>query len=211
MAAVINPNRGILLAKRVAILIDNMNLEALCRAYGVFKLDMQKFSQMLLDKDEELFRTYVFDALPYVPQVGATPEQVQRRDNKYHYLDKLQYLDKITVDKGEVRPKPTVCRKCGQSFDVPVQKLVDVKLSVRLVQLAWSKSVDKIILMTGDKDIVPAVEAAEHSGTTIRLVYGDEPDQHVFTAKRLIQKCHEKKRLERRDIEYCRLVETQPL
>ena len=41
------------------------------------------------------------------------------------------------------------------------QKMVDVLLSVDLVRLSWSKQIQAAILVAGDSDYVPAVEAAE--------------------------------------------------
>jgi len=96
---------------RTAVLIDNMYLQHVALAYGLGDLDVRLFSLSLLEKDEELFRTYVFDALPYLPP-NPSPEQVQRRDNKYQYLDCLKYLDRVTVELGYVKPKSTICREC---------------------------------------------------------------------------------------------------
>lgn len=185
-----------------------MYLAALGKAYSVPKINLLKFSEKLLEKDEERYRTYVFDALPYIPENGATQDQIDRKNGKKRYLDRLMYMDRMSVELGEVRPKRTNCRECGAQFSVPVQKLVDVKLSVKLASLAWSKNVDKIILVTGDKDILPAVKESEDSGTVIRLVYGEVPEHNVFTSKSLIKECHEKRKLERQDLEYCRYIDT---
>ena len=201
--------------KSVAVLIDNMYLENLGKAYGVPKIDIEKFGNHLLEKDEERHRTYVFDALPYVAQEKddlteeqrlRIDEQKIRRNEKYRYLDRLKYLDRVAVEYGEVRAKSTTCYRCNRSFNVPIQKLVDVKLSVRLVSLAWSDKVDKIILVTGDYDILPAVESAEDSQTTIRLVYGEVPESNIGTSHQLIKKCHEKRKLTKGDLEICRLA-----
>jgi len=52
------------------------------------------------------------------------------------------------------------------------------------------------------------VKESEDSGTVIRLVYGEVPEHNVFTSKTLIKECHEKRRLERQDLEYCRYIDT---
>jgi uncharacterized LabA/DUF88 family protein len=87
-------------------------------------------------------------------------------------------------------------------FSVPVQKLVDVKISVRLVALGTSGIVKKIVLITGDKDLLPAVDAIKDTGTTVRLAYVSEQD--VQTSKDLIRACPEKHKLEQPDIASCR-------
>ncbi|TMI37939.1 NYN domain-containing protein [Candidatus Bathyarchaeota archaeon] len=192
---------------RVAILIDNMYLQHIQDEFQTGRIDIAKLPQVLLRAGEDHHRTWVFDALPYVP-LNATQEQIARKDDKHRYLNALQYKERITVEQGVVRPKLTECYKCGAQFQVPVQKLVDVLISVRLVQLAFSDSVDRIVLVSGDADLLPAVEAAEESNTTIRLAYVEEG--HVRTAKALIRKCPEKHQLTSADLSACKYV-TPPL
>jgi len=52
-----------------------------------------------------------------------------------------------------------------------VQKRVDILLAVELVRLSWSKGIGTAILVTGDSDFVPAVEAAKDAGVLIQLWY----------------------------------------
>lgn len=189
---------------RVAILVDNMYLEHVASAYGVHKLDMTKIPKVLLKDGEEHFRTFVFDALPFVPQNGATPEQIERKNGKKKYLDKLQYLERITVEQGKVKPKSWKCPGCNEKFNVPVQKLVDVKLSVRLVALGSTDIVDVIVLVTGDADMIPALDAIKNTRTTVRLAYADIGN--VKTSKSLVRCCPEKKILEEQDISFCKLA-----
>lgn len=146
--------------------------------------------------------TYIFDALPYVPRYNATQEQKDRRDGKKKYLEALNYYERITVELGDVRPKRTTCFNCDREFYVPVQKLVDVRMSVRLVSLAWSEIVKKIVLVTGDKDLLPAVQAVEPTGVLVRLAYVEEQD--VQTSKALIRVCPEKHKLSKSDLSSCK-------
>lgn len=187
-----------------AILIDNMYLQNASVVFGIGSLDPRKFPKALLrtQPPEEHFRTFIFDALPYVPEVGATVQQYENRSKKAGYLEAIQYYERIAVEYGDVRPKQTHCPKCNVDFNVPVQKLVDVKISVRLVSLAWSGVVRKIVLVAGDKDLLPAVDAIKDSETTVRLAYVEE--QHVQTSKDLIRACPEKHKLTQPDIASCR-------
>lgn len=192
---------------KTAILIDNMYLEHIARAYALERrLDYTKLPRILLREGEVHHRTYVFDALPFVPD---NPEagQIERRDNKKQFLDKLQYLERIAVELGEVRPKFTKCQRCKNEAFVPVQKLVDVKISVRLTSLAWMKIVDTIVLVAGDSDLIPGVEAINGSGTTVRLSYADI--ENVRTSKALIRACPEKSILSKSNLESCMLDSTE--
>jgi uncharacterized LabA/DUF88 family protein len=42
------------------------------------------------------------------------------------------------------------------------QKGVDVRIGVDIATLAYKKLVDRIVLVTGDSDFVPAAELARH-------------------------------------------------
>lgn len=187
-----------------AILIDNMYLQNASMVFGIGQLDPRKFPKALLrtQPPEEHFRTFIFDALPYVPDTGATPLQLENRDKKHGFLEAIQYYERIAVEYGDVRPKHTHCPRCNTDFITPVQKLVDVKISVRLVSLAWSGVVRKIVLLAGDKDLLPAVDAIKDSNTTVRLAYVEE--QNVQTSKELIRACPEKHKLLKSDLAFCK-------
>jgi uncharacterized LabA/DUF88 family protein len=186
---------------RAAILVDNMYLEHVGDIFGVGRVDIDLLPKLLLKADEQHHRTYVFDALPWVPP-DPTQEQITRKDEKHRYLQALEYKERVTVERGYVQPKPTHCRKCGAEFDVPIQKLVDVKISTRLVALAFSRIVDLIVLVAGDADLLPAVEAIRDTPCNIRLAYAER--EGVKTAKPLIRVCHEKRLLTQQDLEACR-------
>jgi len=182
-----------------AILIDNMYVQHCAEFFGVGRLDPRKYTKMLFHQNEEHYMTYIFDALPFVPRENATERQLELRKSKNSYLDALQYYERIKVELGYVRPKFTKCYNCKTDFFVPVQKLVDVKLSVRLVSLAWSGVVKKIVLVSGDGDLIPAVQAIDGSEAIVRLEYVDEAGAGINTSKGLIKICPEKHRLTKED------------
>jgi uncharacterized LabA/DUF88 family protein len=188
----------------IAILIDGMYLQHACDLFGVGHLDYErKLPKMLMREGETHYRTYYFDALPYVPESGATEKQHKDKAGKKAFFDALRYKEGIVVEEGVVRPKRAVCFNCKTEYYVPVQKLVDVKIAVRLTSLAFSKVANKIVLLAGDRDLVPAVEASEPSGTPIRLAYFSEGD--VQTSRELIKKCPEKHPLRGADLAVCEL------
>ena len=166
-----------------------MYYEHAATAYDGYPSDISKLPSIVLDKEDEHYKTYVFDALPWVPDVNA-PSDIEKRDKKARYLAALKYKERILVEYGHVVPKKKVCPNCGQENVVPVQKAVDVKISVRLVSLSWNKLVDKIVLITGDADLVPAVEDVEKSGVIVKLAYIRVPE--VGTSEALIKVCPEK-------------------
>jgi uncharacterized LabA/DUF88 family protein len=174
------------------------------KVFGVEQTDPRKYPEVFLrdQPPEEHYRTFIFDALPFVPERGANRWQIEQYRRKLAYLKAIEYYERIAVELGEVRPKHTHCFRCGANFNVAVQKLVDVKISVRLVSLAWSGVVRKIVLVSGDSDLLPAVEAVKDSPTTVRLAYVEEQD--VQTSQALIRACPEKQKLTIQDITACK-------
>lgn len=183
---------------KTAILVDNMYLQNVVNEYGLSGLKPSLFSTHLLEPGEEHYMTYIFDALPY-PIVGATPVQREIQRKKSDYIEAIQYYKRIKVELGYVATKPGRCPRCGETFMVPVQKQVDVKISVRIMSLAWERIVEKIVLLSGDGDLLPAVRAIEPTGVIIRLVYGRVG--RISANKGLIKECPEKVELTREKLE----------
>jgi uncharacterized LabA/DUF88 family protein len=47
----------------------------------------------------------------------------------------------------------------------------DILLAVELVRLSWSGQIGYAVIVTGDSDFVPAIEAAKDAGVITRLYY----------------------------------------
>lgn len=184
---------------KTAILVDNMYFQNLKNEYGVGSLDPSLFPAALLRPGEEHYMTYIFDAEPYVPKEGATDTQIEQRRKKRRYFEAIQQYEHIKVELGYVVPKPGRCPQCGETFTVPVQKQVDVKISVRLMSLAWERVAEKIVLLCGDGDVLPAVRAVEPTGTIVRLAYGQVG--RVRASRALIRECPEKMELIKENLE----------
>ena len=52
-----------------------------------------------------------------------------------------------------------------------VQKRVDVLLSVDLVRMSWGRQIQRAVLLSGDSDLVPAVQAAKDAGVLTQVYY----------------------------------------
>lgn len=184
---------------KTAILVDNMYLQNLKDEYCVGTLDPRLYPAHLLRPGENHFMTYIFDAEPYVPKEGATDIHFEQRRRKREYFEAIQMLERVKVELGYVVPRPGRCPQCGEMFTVPVQKQVDVKISVRLMSLAWERAAEKIVLLCGDGDVLPAVRAVEPTGTIVRLAYGQVG--RVRASRALIRECPEKMELTRENLE----------
>ena len=184
--------------EKAVVLIDGGYLDKVRLAFGRPQLDLIAFSNKVCYPHIR-HRTYYYDALPWV---GQSPSQadVDRKRVKQQYLDSLRLLDHFEVRLGEVQRNEISCPR-GGSHVVFVQKLVDVLLSVDLVWLAWSKHVDIIVLVSGDRDFLPAVETAKKSGVIAKLVYAKPPQGFVHT--NLLMACDERQIINQQLITSC--------
>lgn len=173
--------------EKAAVLIDGGYFEKVRLSLNKPEIDIIKFCNNICDPCER-FRTYYYDALPWV---GEPPDEkdLKRRQIKQQFLDSLNLLHRIDVRLGEVQRKEIKCIS-GPNHIEFIQKLVDVLLSVDMVWLSWSDFVDKIILVSGDRDFLPAVETAREAGIIIKLVYANPPYAYVHT--NLLMACDER-------------------
>jgi uncharacterized LabA/DUF88 family protein len=154
---------------RAAVFIDNGYFaKVLKNEFGQAKIDFLRFSEALC-RGSERFRTYFYYCMPHQSE-HPSKEESARTSSANKFYSSLKKHPRFEIRLG---------RLSKVSYDPPVfeQKGVDVLMSVDLVRLSWSQTIDKAILVTGDSDFVPAVQAAKEAGTIVELVYSAR--QHV--------------------------------
>ena len=140
--------------ERVAAYIDGFNLyngimEAEWRHY--LWLDLRKMVEALLLPEQELVGvTY------YTARVGKPFESVERQRR---YLDALEHRDGLTVVYGTCVYEDEDCKSCGRTWSRRTEKKTDVGIAVGL--LTQVGRYDAALLISGDSDLVPAVNAIE--------------------------------------------------
>ena len=146
------------------ILIDGAYFEKAKKNLGInSSIDLVKFSDKLCGTGKR-FRTYYYDALPWMPPENPTERDKDRLRKKQRFLQKLNLLPKFEVRLGKLE------KRGPSDFK---QKGVDVLISIDLVNFAWSDDIKNIILVAGDSDFLPAVKMAKNIDTLITLCYAD--------------------------------------
>ncbi|MGB2841792.1 MAG: NYN domain-containing protein [Halobacteriota archaeon] len=77
------------------------------------------------------------------------------------FIDKLQSLPRFEVKKGKLQI-------IGGEFK---QKMVDVLMSLGIVDRCLANQIQHAILIAGDSDFVPAIKKAKDYGAIIHLYY----------------------------------------
>jgi hypothetical protein len=90
-----------------------------------------------------------------------------------------------TVEQRQIAALPHVKVRLGNLNAAGQQKGVDAQLRADLELLARHRAVCDVILVAGDEDMVPAVEAAQAYGVRVH-VWGIEPPYGLNQAERLV-------------------------
>jgi uncharacterized LabA/DUF88 family protein len=153
----------------------------------------------VLDKDD-LFRIYYYDCLPYGgtethPLTGQQIDYSQTPVAKAskQFLRELSLKPSVAFRAGELSYQgwriegqriAQLLKKIGAGGkldpgDITVclrQKRVDMKIGLDIAWLASKRIVDKIVLVTGDSDFIPAMKFARREGV---IVCVNHMSQHV--------------------------------
>jgi len=139
--------------KRAVVYIDGFNFY-----YGAIRggpnkwLDVEKLFRLLRPHDDIQFVRY-FTAL-----VGG-----RSRARQEEYLKALDTLPKVEVLLGRFKAKRIKCNVSGCSYSGDrffvgrEEKRTDVNIAVTMVEDAFKDVCDRFIVVSGDSDLVPAV------------------------------------------------------
>lgn len=152
--------------------IDGYNFYAgMCEAglHGNIWIDVQKLCELLKLKSEFVNQIKYFTSLPTFNKAKRERHQV--------YLNAISaYCPLVTIIKGQFSEEDAreTCPGCGKlvvAECIPCnwkrsrkrfkEKMTDVNIAVQMVSDAINKEFDVAYLITGDTDLVPAVEAVK--------------------------------------------------
>jgi uncharacterized LabA/DUF88 family protein len=157
------------MSEKALLLIDGGYLDFLQRSYGSPRLDYGRMAGAICDHfGYRLLRCVYFNCLPYLSN-SPTPEEQESYRKKEGFYQRLQKLERFEVKLGRL-----AFRGLDETTGKPVleQKQVDVLLASEMVYAAARRSVDAIILLSGDGDFLPAVELVKREGLSFGLAHG---------------------------------------
>ena len=143
---------------RSIVYIDGFNMYYGAIRGGPHKwLDLQNYFTRLRQADE-IQKIYYFSAL-----VGG-PSRARQQD----YLRALETLPLVKVVLGRFKNKQvkcleTSCQHPGRRlFQMPEEKHTDVNIAVQMVVDAFQDTCERMILVSGDSDLVPGVSRVKN-------------------------------------------------
>ena len=166
---------------RFAILIDGGHARALAKAKSQdrnyyrpeFIRDVCNqccAKEMEEAADSRLLRVLYYDAPPFPENI---PLPVSGKKQRVHghdsLLKELATQDYIAVRRGRLKFRGWVAKKRNPRTDEDyrpdfVQKGVDTRIAMDIANLCQWKSIDRIVLLSGDTDMIPVLKHARING-----------------------------------------------
>ncbi len=152
-----------------------------------------KNAQTVLQGDEELFRIFYYDCEPFGREV-TKPVDGSKKDYKLMpaYAARKQFFFDlgqtgfVALRRGELKARgwefSDTYRQGLIAGGVPIaptatdvypnfeQKGVDMRIGIDVATLSLKKIVDRIILFSGDTDMIPALKLARREGLQVFVV-----------------------------------------
>ena len=134
-------------------------------------LDLRKLSLNLINtlrKQGFIDGDYILKDVKYfTSKVKGNPK---RHKKQKVYLEALETHSKIYPKYGDTRFHLEKCDNCGHKKQIPEEKITDVYLSTEMVADAFNNEYDIALLISGDIDQVPTIEAIKKNHHAKKIV-----------------------------------------
>jgi uncharacterized LabA/DUF88 family protein len=176
---------------KIALLIDGGYLRA-CAKAAQKTYDNQfieTFSHHCVLQGEYLLRIFYYDAPQYR---GKVQLPVSGNDTNFQssdsWLNDLAKLERFAVRRGTLgfrgwRPKtiPIAGASLTDSDFSPIfeQKGVDMRIGLDIANFSHTRAVERIILVSGDQDMIPAMKQARKAGLEVALIQLAAPSKSL--------------------------------
>lgn len=150
-----------------AVFIDGGYLEKVLRyRFNDRRIDFKKLVAEMVG-DAELLRAYYYHCMPYQSN-PATDDEKKRFAAKHRFVTALRHLPRFEVRLGRLAFRGTNT----EGEPIFIQKRVDMMLGVDMALLAAKGRITNVVLLSGDSDCIPAVEAVKPEGVLVSLWHG---------------------------------------
>lgn len=125
-----------------------------------------------------LFRTFYYDCEPFSKSIKDPSGEYIDFSKKTSYGAKIAYLNNLKlIEQFALRLGQLSFRGWRQNLSRPgdppfpnfTQKGVDMKIGLDIAWMAGRKTVDKIVLVTGDSDFIAPIKLARREGILVYL------------------------------------------
>ena len=160
---------------RVIAYIDGFNLYFGVKSKGwkrLYWLSPGLLARNLLKSDQVLVGTKYFTS-----RISPTPGDPDKPKRQATWLEVVELEAGTTIYYGHYLAKRMTCHSCGASWTQQEEKMTDVCIAVELMRDAHRDAFDVALVISGDSDLAPAVEAVIGSGSGKRVVVAFPPNR----------------------------------
>jgi uncharacterized LabA/DUF88 family protein len=186
---------------KVAILIDGGYLREIAREFRFNPDFVEKIAHHLIRGEERLFRALYYDCDPYKGEITLPVSGQKKMFESDGWLSILATKDYFAVRRGVLKfrgfkPRTTPVAS-GALTDEDFrpdfeQKGVDMRIGLDIATFSSSRAVEKIILVSGDTDCVPAMKHGRIAG--LQVVIAQFPTRTL--SRELLQHADECRKVE---------------
>lgn len=160
---------------RAAIFIDGAYLLSFTKKHG-FAPKYEGLVDYLLKPlcktvSLDLLRCYFYYCAPWMSSEPSSSEK-RRMEEHDELMAEIGKQERWSVKLGKLQKRWDGYKEYYE------QKRVDVLLSVDMVRHAAAGHIQHVIVLAGDSDFIPAIEATKESGATVTLWYAEENTVH---------------------------------
>jgi len=160
--------------------IDGFNLYFGLRDKGwqcYYWLNLWRLCHCLASQNQQLIN------VKYFTSRIKKPDDKRRRQNAY--LRALGMTNGIERIYGKYEDEPHTCPQCKYDYTEPGEKMTDVQLATHLVADGFRDRYDTALVISGDRDLVPADEVCRDELSTKRIVAAFPPMRSCDDLKRV--------------------------
>ncbi len=159
----------------LAIFVDGGYLDKMSKDEYHVRVDIAKLAseicRVINDKSGDrvdILRLFYYDCLPYQSRTPTTDE-AERFSKKRQYFHSISMLPRVKVREGRLK-----FRGIDKQSGEPIfqQKRVDLQLGLDFALLSGKRSIAHAAIVTGDSDLLPALETAKEEGILVWLFHG---------------------------------------
>lgn len=114
-------------------------------------IDLVKLCSQFIGPNQILAKVIYFTASPL-------SKDASQRQSAFLNANKALNPGTFEVVRGKYMPKTIVCPRCRYSIMKPEEKKTDVNISIRMIGDCVQDKTDRIILISGDSDLIPPIE-----------------------------------------------------
>lgn len=167
---------------KVAVLIDGgyLRVQAQRQQLPYTPAYIEKTALTCVAPEERLLKILYYDCAPYPNEITYPISGRKGAPRDGQWLHELSYKDYFAVRRGVLKFRGFKLKKSRYMSNGPLrdedfvpdleQKGVDMRIGLDIASMSETKSVDRIILITGDTDCIPAMKHARKAGLQVVLI-----------------------------------------